>query len=888
MDQLNFITGRDIKQSTCSQEDISFPALSQPHGMILAVASGGIISHASENFKIPPNLPVSTVIGESLASVIGEGLANIALAAPEVATMNLQEVSFVGALPGGTDGATVMMSAHNYDGRTIIEFEQAEAQSESVPPLLWMYKLQRDMLEGIESSQIGQYLATAIQKVTNYDRVTVYQFESDWHGHIVGEAKVSNLETCYLRLHFPASDIPVQARALYLRQLLRIIVDTHAINVPVLHGASDDPSLPGARPLDMSFAVLRSVSPMHLEYLRNLGVRASIVSSILVQNQLWGLLVGHHHQGRRVPSLLDRKAFQLGAMLGGSALATLAMATTLRLTHAINRVMDQITQNLAGMRLVDALIAEFPALAEALALDGIAVEIAGERRTAGAAMPPSALWNGSEAVLLTERFPVPLLQDASSLIVGGALLRVNTEQSDLVMLGRVEHPRDIMWGGEAAQSDQGEAPRPRAGIERRKEIVRGRCLAFSPAETAAIDVLHQRLGVLARAETERLRAERASQTERLTAMGRVAGGVAHDLNNLLGVISLNLDIARQPLSAAENESSLQAAMQAVESGSAVTSALLSFARKQQMHPADIDTTILLPEFIAMVDTLLGRGIALKLDANAEVGQCRADPAQLRTALLNLVVNARDSMQGREGIITLSTRNRRTATPINGFGHTLPSGDYVAFSVIDHGHGMAEDVLHKATEPFFTTKSDGEGTGLGLPMVFGFAVQSGGSLIIDSSPGCGTTATILLPRAGPRAQPAPQPSRATTASALAGTRLLVVEDRPDLSAVITTLCKRAGMVVTLADTAGAAAELLTNDRFDLVLSDLMLGSQGSGLDVSAAASSLTPPVPVLLMTGFVEANGPQGEELAKHRVLRKPFQLKALLAALEATALSSAP
>ena len=875
-------TGRDPPPDLliCDREPIHIPGRIQPNGMLLAVGDDGVVSHASENLNVPLCPTARAALGRPLAGVLGLEFASKVLATTEVASVHLQEPVFVGPLPGGAEPPPVMISAHRYDARTIIDIEPASPEGrDAAPPLNWCYHLQRGMLQAADSSQIAQCLATAVHEVTHYDNVMVYEFDRDWHGHVVAEARRPGQSTSYLGLHFPATDIPAQARQLYQRQMLRIVVNSHEPGVAVL-------GPPGERPLDMSFSALRSVSPLHLEYLRNMGVCASLVASILVGDQLWGMLVGHRYNEPWMPSLLDRKAFSMGAILAGGVLATLPLAETLRLTVAIDHSIERIAARVATAGRAQAVVQEFPMLAKMLRLDGVSVQIDGESAAAGAAIPMLPLGNSPPPGVMVDRFPETLFSHdpGPGDVVGGYLFRIANEPLDIVILGRTEHAHVVHWGGNPAKSlltTEGNPERlhPRVSFELWKETVRGRCREFSRAETAAIQVFQQKLTSLVQTENERLRRERANQTERLTAIGRLAGGVAHDLNNLLGVVSLSLDSVLETLSAEEADASIQAALQAVQAGSQITAALLSFARKQPMRRADIKAGTFLPEFCAMAKALLGTGFGLDLICGTDVWLCQADPAQLQTALLNLTLNARDSMVPAGGVVTIAAHNLSSPTPIAGLGHDIPAGDYIALSVSDQGRGMSADVLRHATEPFFTTKIIGKGTGLGLPAVLGFAAQSGGTLAIESAPGRGTVATILLPRIRQAPLHSPAPRAVETASVLTGLRLLVVEDRPDLAGLVTASCRRVGLHVTVARTAEQAIGLLTPAEFDLVLSDVLLNGQGSGLDVLAHAQALEPRIPVLLMTGFAELTEAQAAALSKHRLLRKPFRGKDLVDAL---------
>ena len=870
--------------ANCALEPIHIPGLIQPHAMLLAIGPDGTVSHASANLSLPLCRHAADALGRPLGDVLGPEIADLALAASEVAKLHLPETAYVGTLQVGDPLAAVMISAHRYNGSVIIDLEvPSPHEPNDVPSLTWLYELQSEMLGAADSRQIGGTLATALQSVTGYDSVMVYEFDEDWHGHVVGQARREQSGHDFLDLHFPASDIPAQARELYQRQLLRVVVDSHEAGIPVLSAA-------GTPPLDMSFSSVRSVSPVHLEYLRNMGVRASTVASILKGDRLWGLVVGHHYSVRRAPSLLTRQAIQVAAMLTGGILSAMSLATTLNLTHAVDRSIERVAARLPVVGRAQAVVDEFPALAEMLGLDGIMAQLAGDRMEAGAAMPWVQAWSESQDFLLAERFPETVLAGPPACrdIVGGALLRIGDEPGDMVILGRVEYARVVTWGGDPTKPVEESTVnlgrlRPRHSFERWKQFVEGRCRPFTAPEAAAIALFHQRLRLLVQADNDRLRRERAQQIERLTAIGLLAGGVAHDLNNLLGVISLNLDIALEPSGPAERQECIQAALTAVESGSLLTSALLSFARRQTMTPVDIDPVRFLPEFCSLAATLLGGTIAIEVICDDDIGLCHADVAQLQTALLNLTVNARDSMKASGGRVTISAHDVTVTAPVVKLGHHVPAGAYVALSVQDTGPGMEAERLRRAADPFFTTKPQGEGIGLGLPMVLGFATQSGGALTLLSNPGRGTTATILLPRLQRLDRVATPHEHQAAASKLSGLRLLVLEDRSDLSGVIGAICRKLGLKVTVANSASSAIALLVPGAFDIVLSDIM--PDVAGLDVPAHVQRLMPPVPILLMTDLIDVQQAGSAGPGRPVILLKPFQREELIEALGALALS---
>jgi signal transduction histidine kinase len=245
--------------------------------------------------------------------------------------------------------------------------------------------------------------------------------------------------------------------------------------------------------------------------------------------------------------------------------------------------------------------------------------------------------------------------------------------------------------------------------------------------------------------------ERLAQAQRLEALGRMTGGIAHDFNNVLNVIATNLDLVRRD----GGPGPVEAAIRAVKQGTRLGSQLLAFARRQNLIVEPRDANRLVSTLLPLLEQAAGSSVDVSLDLAEDLWPCLTDDVQLNAAILNLVINARDAMPRGKGVIRITTRNRSIT---GGWSRrTLPAGDYVELSVIDDGSGMPPDVLPHAAEPFYTTKGEGAGTGLGLSHAYGFTHQVGGGLHIDSTPGMGTAVRLFFRRApGPRPGPAPRP------------------------------------------------------------------------------------------------------------------------------------
>ncbi|MEW6091513.1 MAG: PAS domain S-box protein [Pseudomonadota bacterium] len=372
--------------------------------------------------------------------------------------------------------------------------------------------------------------------------------------------------------------------------------------------------------------------------------------------------------------------------------------------------------------------------------------------------------------------------------------------------------------------------------------------------------------------------ERLRESQKLEAMGRLTGGVAHDFNNLLTVILGNAELlsarlARDPQLRPLAEMTAKAA----ERGAELTSRLLAFARRQALQPKTIDSNKLIASIEPMLRRTISEEIELEFVRGAGLWAAEADPSQLEVALLNLVINARDAMP-EGGKLTLETGNAHLDDTYAALHDEVKPGQYVMISVSDTGTGMTPETLARAFEPFYTTKEVGQGSGLGLSMVFGFVKQSGGHVKIYSEPDHGTSVKLYFPRARTAQEPAPP--KAPRETILRGSEhILVVEDddlvREHLSAQLEGL----GYKVTSA-TNGPRALNIIREREDiaLLLTDIVMPGGMNGRELADEAVKLRPDLKVLFSSGYSEnAIVHHGRLDAGVELLSKPYRLQELAA-----------
>ncbi|MFC7737165.1 PAS domain-containing protein [Roseomonas sp. GCM10028921] len=370
--------------------------------------------------------------------------------------------------------------------------------------------------------------------------------------------------------------------------------------------------------------------------------------------------------------------------------------------------------------------------------------------------------------------------------------------------------------------------------------------------------------------------EALRQSQKMEALGQLTGGIAHDFNNLLTGIIGSIDIMRRRIEAGRSSEVgryMDAASGAAARAASLTHRLLAFARRQSLDTRQLDANALVAGMEELLRRTLGEQIGLRIRLDPDPWPALTDTNQLENAILNLAINARDAMPDG-GLLTIETGREVQAVPDPG-EEGMAAGDYVTIRVADTGLGMPPDVLARAFEPFFTTKPIGQGTGLGLSMIYGFAKQSRGHVRVESTPGQGTAFTLLLPRAGEMVA-----EREAAAPAAAprgrGETVLLVEDDPTVRLLVTEVLDELGYRYLEAAHAGAAIPVLQSDeRIDLMISDVGLPGL-NGRQLAEIARAARPGLRVLFITGYAETATLRSGFLGTGMdMMTKPFALDAL-------------
>ncbi|MDP1914137.1 PAS domain S-box protein [Brevundimonas sp.] len=405
----------------------------------------------------------------------------------------------------------------------------------------------------------------------------------------------------------------------------------------------------------------------------------------------------------------------------------------------------------------------------------------------------------------------------------------------------------VFQGYVGANSDVTEAKRAEEDLKRINELLEERVgEALAEKAKAEADLMH---------------------AQRMEAVGRLTGGVAHDFNNLLTVVIGALDIMlRSPNDAAKRQKLGEAALAAARRGEGLTHQLLAFSRRQALRPEALDLNVQIRESEPLLRRAVGEAVEFKLKLRRGGARVSVDPSQFEAALLNLVVNARDAV-GDKGRITVQTL---ACTVDAGQVTDLAAGEYVCVTVSDNGVGMAPEVVARVFEPFFTTKAVGKGTGLGLSQVYGFARQSGGAAQISSTVGLGTEIKLFLPPQDEAAGVAADAGSEAAPPMAAGRRLLLVEDDVSVTVVALELLEGLGLEVRAVETAPQALDLLKREKFDMMLSDVVMPGGMTGIELARKCGRDYPDMRVVLTSGYAGEDVDAALADAPWPFLRKPY------------------
>lgn len=724
-----------VDLNDCDREPIHIPGTIQPFGVLLVLDTEMKVTQVSENVREHLSLGVEGVLGRSLSELVGQDASDEVRAA-------LREGHWYEANPLGisASGRRFDGIVHRHEGAAILELEP-NPQTSKERPVHHPFRAALVRVQRASTlSELAEVIAQEMRRTTGFERVMLYRFHEDGTGSVDAEAKAEGLES-YLGLRYPASDIPAQARRLYLRNWLRLIFDVEQKPARIVPALRPDTGAP----LDLSFSVLRSVSPIHLEYMKNMGVRASMSVSIVVRDRLWGLISCLNHTSAWRVSQATRSACEFLGRLASLQIAAFEDAEHIALRAARRGHEDALHRAMQDSKdgVLAALLAEPETLMSLVDAGGAAV-LGDELVTCGH-LPPAevireiAKWlddqgqqrPSSTASLGVDFPPARACRDVASGLLTFALPGAR------LMWFRPEIIRTVNWSGEPTKAvdDSGKHLRPRHSFALWKEEVRGGSRPWTTGDLEAADELQRRATEVAL--ERRLRNEQRA----VRARDELLAVVSHDLKNPLSIIHLQAHHLLLRLADGDDPRTHELRQAVARIGRSTTrmKALIDDladlsrieSKNLSLERRPLETRDLLEEAISDAQPLAdAKHISLVTDWVDPPG-VDADPHRLSQVLSNLLGNAIKFTEDG-GTITLAA-------------HT--SDRALSVSVADTGHGIPQEDLAHVFERYWRPKhAKAEGTGLGLYIARAIVEAHGGRIWAESSAG-GATITFTLPIEG---------------------------------------------------------------------------------------------------------------------------------------------
>lgn len=734
--------------SSCDQEPIRTPGSIQPHGFLLTLSPQLTVLQASANLGRWIGVEAAAATGAQLADVVGEAAA-IRLA-PSLQDDKLANRPFyLGTVTSG-NGQHFDVLAHAWDSVIIVEFEAVERDAPA--GFRELYPLLGDFLLNVNEAASLESLATLaahhVRTVTGYGRVVVYQFDPDGHGHVMAESKEDDYVS-YMGQRFPASDIPAQARELYTLQRIRLIQDANYTPAPLV--PPRNPVTGAAN--DLSFAALRSVSPVHLQYMRNMGTLASMSVSLIVKGKLWGL-ISCHNEGPAPMEFEKRTACeQLGQVLS-LCIESREDAQELTFRLDVRRMMVEMLGNLTkGADIIDNMRGVFPELLRFARAGGVAI-VANERVLTFGDTPDDEAVDGivawleqqghGDEVFQTDSLgsvcPVAagLERNASGLLA----MPISRVHKHYLLWFRPEAVHTIEWAGNPRGKKQAPEPNaptqlsPRTSFDAWREEIHGVSLPWHVAEIELTNEFRSALLGIALERAEQM-AELAEELGRANKeLEAFSYSVSHDLRAPLRHIVGFSDLLLES-SGSEDQTMRQRFLTNIKESARLAGKLvddlLSFSQmgRAALRPVEVDMNHLVASCIDKLGLdLQGRNIDWQIKPLPRIV---ADPTCLHLAMVNLLSNAVKFTGARDPAVIRVWAEQ--------------DGVETVFHVADNGAGFNMDYVHKLFGVFqrLHRMEDFQGTGIGLANVRRIVERHGGRAWADSTLGQGATFSFSIPR-----------------------------------------------------------------------------------------------------------------------------------------------
>jgi len=729
----------------CGEEPIHIPGSIQPHGFLLVLHEPQLtIIQASENVSQWLGVDAHALLGRPLTELIGEcGFAErlAALAEDDHNPFHLSDISF--SLPERADPPSFALMAHRYDGRLIVEFERAGSSGKAYDTL---YPLMRTFVVQLQEAQdlelICQLAVREVKRITGFGRVKAYRFDAQGNGLVLAEEADDGYPR-YLGLHFPASDIPPQARQLYRNNLIRVIQDANYQPCPLVPPINPDTG----RPLDLSFASLRSVSPVHLQYMRNMGTLASMSISIVIQGELWGMISCHDASPRAVGYQTRTACELLGRILSLQIEAKEAAALAQRKLELRRQIVDM----LSAMADRDSVVEGFKSL-PAVVLDfasanGAAIVSGDHHETVGETPPPAllarlTLWLSQQherLVFSTDcvTHDIPAVPELAEHCAGLLAISISRLHPHYLLWFRREQIKTVNWAGQAdkQRDDQGGLT-PRDSFESWRETVRGYARPWQEVEMeGALELRTAVLGIVLRKAEEmaQLAGELRESNKELESFSY---SVSHDLRaplrHIAGYAELLAELEGSKLSD-RGIRFLDNISDAARFAGTLVDNLLSFSQmgRAALRLSDVNLHALVESIRReLAPDCEGRQIEWQVRAMPVVV---ADAAFIHMALRNLISNAIKYSRTREhATIEIGAEQRAEETIVyvrdNGVGFNMQYANKL-FGVFQRLHRMEEF----------------EGTGIGLASVRRIVERHDGQVWANGEVNQGATFFFSLPR-----------------------------------------------------------------------------------------------------------------------------------------------